>query len=78
MFWQRLPGLYQLSVIGLELCELLFFPESRNVLQLLVNINDRLSQRNSLNALCYRPNCVNSIVSKIVLFHEFVMLTRLT
>ena len=78
MFWQRLPRLYQLPVIGLELYELLFFPESRYVFQLLVNINNRLSQRNSLHALCYRLNCVNSIVSKIVLFLEFVMLTRLT
>ena len=27
-----------------------------------VEINDQLSRRNSLNALCYRSNCVNSVV----------------
>ena len=52
-----------LLVIGLELCELHFFPpESRSVYLRSVEINEQLSRMNSLNALCYRSNCVNSVV----------------
>ena len=40
-----------LSVIGLELCELCFFPESMYFYQQIVEINDQLSQRHSLNAI---------------------------
>ena len=39
-----------------------FLTESRYVYQLIVEINEQLSQRNSLNALRHRPNCVNSVV----------------
>ena len=38
------------SLLSVELCELLFFPELRYVYQLIVEINERLSLRNSLNA----------------------------
>ena len=39
-----------LSVELCELCELSFSPELRIVYQLIVEINERLSLRNSLNA----------------------------
>ena len=39
------------SLLSVELCELVFFfPELRYVYQLIVEINERLSLRNSLNA----------------------------
>ena len=47
------------SLLSVELCELCFFPESMYVYQLIVEINEQLSQRNSLNALCYRLNCMH-------------------
>ena len=38
------------SLLSVELCELLSPPELRYVYQLIVEINERLSLRNSLNA----------------------------
>ena len=49
-------------LLSVELYEIFFLPKSRSVYQRSVEINEQLSRRNSLNALCYRSNCVNSVV----------------
>ena len=54
-----------LYVIGLELCELCFLTESMYVYELIVEINERLSLKNSFNVLCYRLNCMNCFFSRI-------------
>ena len=38
-----------------------------------VEINEQLSRRNSLKAICYRPNCVNSLVPESSLFISEVL-----